>query len=182
MDAGDKLKTGDVAKGATGPNRTLAQASSRFNRWREAGIIPAEDHVWGPGGKAFVYPQTSGAIFAVLCDLYDAGIVTAKRQLRTMWEYLADPHAEGCHPHITHILDATAKGEACWLILTQWRHSETGAFQPTCCTRFEDQADKPIAGPSPEHEPLGEYIVPLHKLLDRFTDAESNVRPLKAVQ
>lgn len=155
---------------------------NRFKWWVQEGIIPPDGEVPAPGGKAFLYPQWAGAAFAVQCDLYDAGIVTGKRQLRAMWDYLAAPHAEGCHPHITHILDAVAKDEACWLILTMWRHRGTGELQPTCCTRFEDQADKPIAGPSEDHEPIGEYIVPLHRLLARFATADSNVRPLKAVQ
>jgi hypothetical protein len=181
MSETDKLKTGDVAKIAEGPGRTKAQAASRFNRWREAGIIPAHEQVWGPGGNAYVYPQSAGAIFAVLCELYDSGIVVISRDLRDMWDYLADPHAEGCQPHITHVLDAVANGEACWLILTLWRHQSTGQFQKTCCTRFEDEADKPIKGPSPDHDPMGDYIVPFHRLLPQFANGVTNVRALKAV-
>jgi hypothetical protein len=167
-----KLRVSEVA----GSNKT------RFKNWVSEGIIPPDGEIPAPGGKAFVYPQWAGAVFAILCDLYDGGIVVGRRQLAAMWRYFAEPHGEGCHPHITHILDAVAKDEACWLILTLWRHPITGGFETTCCTRFEDQADKPIAGPTPDHQPFGEYIVSLHKLLERFASAESNVRPLKAVQ
>ncbi len=180
MSEKDKLKTADVASFAARPGRTKAQAGSRFTHWREAGVIPTDEQVWGPGGHAYVYDQSTGAIFAVMCDLFDAGIVTGKLQLRGMWDYMAQPHADGCHPHITHILDAIAKGEACWLILTLWRAAAAGEFKTTCCTRFEDQGDKPIEAPTADHEPVGEYIVSLHKLLERFASTESNVRPIRA--
>ncbi len=179
MSERDKLGIADVARLAAVPGRSETQAKSRLNRWKDLGIIPPDGEIPARGGKAYVYPQTTGAIFAVLCDLFDAGIVVDHERLRGMWGYLAEPHAEGCHPHITHVLDAVAKGEACWLILTLWRDPQTGDFKKTCCTRFEDQADKPIAPPTPDYEPLGEYIVSFHKLLDRFTSAESNVRPIR---
>lgn len=177
-----KIGVGTVAAMSAGPGGSAAQRKTRFKNWVADGIIPSDGEVPAPGGKAFVYPQTAGAIFTVLCEFYDAAIVVGKRELRSLWEYFADPHAEGCHPHITHILDAIAKGEACWIIFTLWRDRTSGAFQKTCCTRFEEQADKPIAGPTQDHEPVGEYIVSLHKLLERFATLESNVRPIKAVQ
>lgn len=167
-----KLRVADVA----------GSRKARFKRWVAAKIIPPEGAVPAPGGKAFVYPQTTGAIFAVTCDLFDAGIVTGQKQLRELWEYFAEPHAEGCHPHITHVLDAVAKGEATWLIFTLWRHRDGFDFKTTCCTRFEDDPSKPIAAPSQDHEPVGEYIVQLHKLLERFAVSESNVQPFKVVR
>lgn len=76
----EKLKTGDVAKVAAGPGRTAAQAGSRFTHWREAGVIPTDEQVWGPGGPAYVFPRSTGAVAAVLFDLFDAGVVTDSRE------------------------------------------------------------------------------------------------------
>ena len=110
MDEG-KIGVGQASALAVGPGWSADQRKNRYKKWEQVGIIPHAGEVPAPGGKAFVYPQTAGAIFAVLCDLHDGGIVTGKRQLRGMWDYMAQPHADGCHPHITHILDAIAKGD-----------------------------------------------------------------------
>lgn len=180
MDTGEKLKNGQVAAFATRPGRTLAQAGSILNYWRTLGIIPSDGEVPAPGGKAFLYPQWTGAIFAVLCDLHDSGVVTAKHQLRRMWSFFAEPHAEGVQPHIMHILDAIAAGECVFLIMTMWRDEVSGEFQPTCATRFQDEYDRPVKAPTERHEPVAEYVINLHVLLKRFATAESNVRPIRA--
>ncbi|MDP3492632.1 MAG: hypothetical protein Q8R82_05925 [Hyphomonadaceae bacterium] len=180
MSEREKLKTGDVAAFAAGPGRTKAQATSRFTHWRELGIIPASEQVWGPGGPAYVYPQTVAAIFAVVSDLFDAGVVTGTRQLRSMWRFFSEPHAEGVRAHITHVLDAIAAGECVFLIMTMWRDEVSGEFHPTCATRFEDEYDRPVAAPAPHHEPIAEYVINLHVLLKRFATTESNVRPIRA--
>ncbi len=179
MDTGEKLKNGQVAAFAARPGRTRAQAGSTLNYWRTLGIVPHDGEVPAPGGKAFLYPQWTGAIFAVLCDLHDAGVVTAKDQLRGMWRFLAEPHGEGIRPHIEHILDAIAAGECCFLVMTMWRDEVSGAYQPTCATRFEDEYDKPIASPTPRHDPVAEYVINLHVLLKRFATKDSNVQPLR---
>jgi hypothetical protein len=177
-----KIGVGAVARMAERPGRSFDAERNRFKKWVAAGIIPPDGEVPAPGGKAFVYPQTAGAIFAIMSELYDAAIAVSHRELRGLWDYLAESHADGCHPHITHILDAVEKEEACWLIFTLWKDEVSGAYVKTCCTRFEDQADKPINAPSADHDPAGEYIVQLHKLLKRFAVIESNVQTLKAVQ
>ncbi len=182
MDTQGKLTTGGVAAFAAGPGRTKAQAGSKLNHWRDIGIVPADEQVWGRGGNAYVYPQTAGAISAILFDLHGAGIVTAKRQLQSMWRFFSEPRAEGLRPHIEYVLGAVASGECCFLVITMWRDETSGAFQPSCATRFEEEHDKPIEAPSPHHEPVAEYVINLHVLLKRFATAESNVLPLKAVQ
>jgi hypothetical protein len=182
MDATEKLKTGDVAKIAAGPWRTPAQNVSRLNYWREIGVIPTDGQEWGPGGFATIYPSGTGAIAAIMFDLFDAGIVAGKKQLSDLWRFFAEPHAEGVRPHIVHILDAVAAGECCFLVMTMWRHASSGETQPTCSTRFQDEYDKPIVAPSSHHEPVAEYVINLHVLLKRFASRETNVHPFKAVQ
>lgn len=182
MNTGDKLKNGQVAEFACGSRRTKAQAGSLLNYWRTLGIVPSDGEIPAPGGKAFVYPQWTGAIFAVLCDLHDAGVVTDKAQLRGMWRFFAEPHADGVSPHIEHVLDAIAAGECVFLVMTMWRHEMDSTFQPTCATRFQDEYDKPIVAPSDLHEPVAEYVINLHVLLKRFASAKSNVLPFKAGQ
>lgn len=174
MDTSEKLRNGQVAAFATRPGRTQAQAGSLLNYWRTLGIVPHDGEVSAPGGKAYVYPQCTGAIFAVLCDLHDAGVVTEKRQLGGMWRFFAEHHADGA-PLIDQVLDAIADGECCWLIMTMWRNEKTGEPQPTCSIRFEHEYDRPVTAPSADHEPIAEYVINLHVLLKRFATRDSNV-------
>lgn len=176
MDTKERLKSGDVAKIAAGPGRTAAQSGSRFNRWCEADIIPRDEHVWGPGGPAYVYPQSTGAVAAILFDLFDAGVVRDKGQLGRMWRFFAGPH-EGGPTLIDQTLDAVADSECCWLIMTMWRGAKNGEFQPTCAVRFEQEYDRPVEAPSADHEPIAEYVINLHVLLKRFATRDSNVLP-----
>lgn len=179
MSEREKLKTGDVAAFAAGPGRTRAQAGSRFTHWREAGIVPTEEKVWGPGGHAYVFPQSTGAIAAILFDLFDAGIVTDKRQLGRMWRFFGEAH-ENRPSQIDLVLNAVAAGECCWLIIVMWQNEETGEPHPTCSTRFVDDYDRPVPAPSASHVPVAEYVVNLHVLLKRFATQDSNVQPMRA--
>lgn len=178
MDATGKIKVGDAAKVAAGPGRTPKQAASLWRRLVAMGVIPADGEEWGPGGTAYLFPQSAGAVGAVLFDLMDAGIVGGKKDLTSLWRYLSEPHSEGDAPLITHVLAEVASGGQCWLIITLWRHRLTGHIVPTCATRFADDMDRPIERPSPDHDPVADYVIRLHELLARFADTESNIVPL----
>ena len=64
--------------------------------------------------------------------------------------------------------------------LSSFHSTTTASTRPRFPSGIEDQADKPIAAPTPDYDPIGEYIVSFHKLLERFTSAESNVRLIRA--
>lgn len=181
MDPRDQLKIKDASRIAAGPGRSAAQCAARWHRWVDAGIIPPAIGL-APGGDtngrpAFLFPQWAGAIGGVLFDLYDAGAVTGRDQLASMWRYFAEPHHEGGQPLIEHILAQIAAGNPVWLVLTIWRHEITGEIQPTCATRFADEMDRPIDAPTPEHANVADYVIKLHQLLARF--ASDGIVPAK---
>lgn len=169
-----------IAQLAAGPGRTPKQTGARFHQWIIAGIIPpAAVLSKGQGGEAFLYPQSVGAIAAVLFDLYDAGAVTNHGQLKSMWRYLSEAE-DGAEPLITHVLAEIEAGNPCWLVLTLWRHSFSGECQPTCGVRFADETERPFEAPSDHYTPFADYVIHLDRMLARFATRESNIVPLKA--
>lgn len=169
MDARDKLKVSEAADRIARPGRTPAQSRALWHRWMDAGIIPpAVETEWGSGGLAFIFPESAAAIAAVLFDLYDAGAVTARHQLASTWRYFAEPQHEGGEPLITHVLAEVEHGNPCFLVLTYWRHQQTGDVQPTCGVRFHEELERPFPAPSQFHVPITKCVTPLHLLLARF--------------
>lgn len=165
----DKIRVSEAAELAAAPGRTAKQSRSRWHRWIDAGIIPeAAETARGHGGEAFLYPQSAGAIAAVLFDLFDAGAVTGRDQLASMWRYFAEPQHAGGEPLITHVLAEVEAGNPCFLVFTLWRHQHTGEIVPTCGVRFHDELERPFEAPSQFHEPVTKCVTPLHRLLARF--------------
>lgn len=169
MDARDKIRVTEAAERIARPGRTPAQIRALWHRMVEAGVIPrAVETEWGAGGLAFIYPESAAAIAAVLFDLYDAGAVTARYQLASMWRFFAEPHHEGGQPMITHVLAEAQHGNPCFLIITFWRHQTTGEMATTCGVRFHEELDTPFDAPSQFHVPVSKCVTPLHLLLARF--------------
>lgn len=178
MDATGKIKVGEAAKVADGPGRTPKQAARRWRNLVAMGVIPSDGEAWGSGGTANLFPQWAGAVGAVLFDLMDAGIVGGKKDLASLWQYFSEVESDGEAPLITHVLAEIASGGQCWLIMTLWRHRITGKIVPTCATRFADEIERPLESPSPDHDPVADYVIRLHELLARFANTESNIVPL----
>lgn len=169
MSTRDKLRVTEAAERTVAPGRRAEKARARWHQWIKAGIIPpAVESEWGAGGLAFIFPESAAAIAAVLFDLFDTGAVTSRDQLASMWRYFAEAQHEGGEPLITHVLAEVEHGHPCFLVVTLWRHQNSGQIQPTCGVRFHEELERPFEAPSQFHELVTKCVTPLHLLLARF--------------
>lgn len=165
----DKLKASEIGAAlgeATG--RDPIHETYRFKNFVRAGAIPPDGETWGRGGKTWLFPRSAPAIAAVLFWLFDRAGIRDRAALRDTWNFLAEPHHEGGHPAITHIMAEIADGRTAFLIVTQWGCRRTGEVRLGMSLRFEEELDRKIAPPIPDYEPLADLTLDLGPLLRRF--------------
>lgn len=175
-----KLKTEDAARLAAGPDMTPEQAATRLRRFWRWGIAKAVGRL----GKrcdardGLLFDQAAPAIVTVLFWLHDHAGFRDKKNLESMWAFLAEPFSDEGGQRIDAILWDVANGGTPFLILTAWQCPHTADVAYGCVLRFSDELERPIDPPYAGYEPRADIVLDLAKHLARF--AGTNVIPLKA--
>lgn len=174
--SGRNIDAREAGRGAARPGLTAEQATTRLLRWTLEEIVPPpEREPRGRGLPRYAYPQETGAVLAVVSDLFDSGAIAGRDQLRDVWRFLSIPRDESDSPIITHILEEIEAGKTAWFVVAVWRHEIDGTFQKTCGVRFAGEEGEPMESPSFNHVAVGDWVIPLHRLLSRFATRASNV-------
>jgi hypothetical protein len=176
-----KLKTEDAARLVAGPDMTPEQAAVRLRRLTREGIAKPV----GRAGKrcdardGLLFDQAAPAIVTILFWLHDHAGFRDKKNLESMWAYLAESFGDEGGQRIDAILWDVAAGGTPFLILTAWQCPHTADVAYGCTLRFTDELERPIAPPFEGFEPRAEIVLDLAKHLARF--AGTNVVALKAL-
>lgn len=175
-----KLKTEDAARLIAGPDMTPEQAAVRLRRFTRWGIAKLAGRAGTrcDARDGLLFDQAAPAIVTILFWLHDHAGFRDKKNLESMWLFLAEPFGDEGGQRIDAILWDVAAGGTPFLILTAWQCPHTAEVAYTCSLRFSDELQRPIDRPYEGYEPHAEIALDLAKHLARF--AGTNVIPLKA--
>lgn len=175
-----KLKTEDAARLIAGPDMTPEQAAARLRRFTRWGIAKLAGRAGTrcDARDGLLFDQAAPAIVTILFWLHDHAGFRDKKNLESMWAFLAEPFGDEDGQRIDAILWDVAAGGTPRLILTAWQCPHTADVEYGCALRFSDELARPIAPPFDGFEPHAEIVLDLGMHLARF--AGTNVTPLKA--
>ena len=124
------LTIGDMAPSLVRPNFDEASAASRLRRFHNDGIIQPIGRAGQKATSPYLYAPYTLPLSAILFTLYDMGMQD-KDVLRDIAGFLTASN-EGT-PHITHILEETARGEDSHLVITGFiRPQDNDLISPVC--------------------------------------------------
>lgn len=175
------LKTAEAARLVAGPDMTPEEAAVRLRRFVRAGVAKIAGRTrpsHGSGKDALLFDQAAPAIVTVLFWLFDHAGFRDRKNLESMWVFLAEPFGDAGGQRIDAILHDIAGGGTPFLTLTAWQCPRTGDVAYGCALRFSDELERPIEPPFAGYEPRADIVLDLAKHLARF--AGTNVLAFKA--
>ncbi len=174
------LKTAEAARLVAGPDMTPEEAATRLRWFVREGVAKVLGRVptSRQGKDALIFDQAAPAIVTVLFWLFDHAGFRDKKNLESMWVFLAEPFGDAGGQLIDAILYDIAAGGTPFLTLTAWQCPRTGDVAYGCALRFSDELERPIEPPFGGYEPRADIVLDLAKHLARF--AGTNVLAFKA--